>query len=115
MVDVNKEAEKALSSLPYTICFYYPERFNALPVISFYNLSERGAFGYDDTEVISRGRVQVDVWSDTPADCGKIAIEAAEAMISHGWTREMSMDVPKTDGIYHRTLRFVKDFVSIDN
>lgn len=111
MVDVNKEVEKVLSSLPYTICFYYPEKFNALPVISFYNLNECGSFGYDDTEVISRGRVQVDVWADSPAECGSIAIETAETMIKYGWMREMSMDVPKTDGIYHRTIRFVKDFI----
>lgn len=109
MIDFNIEAEKALKGLPYNVCFYYPERFNALPVISFYNLSERGAFGYDDSEVITRGWVQVDVWADRPDQCGRVAIEAAEAMIAAGWVREMSMDVPKTDGIYHRTMRFVKD------
>ena len=112
MVDVNAEAEKALSSLPYKVCFYYPEQFNKLPVISFYNLSERGSFGYDDSEVISRGWVQVDIWSAAPAECGRIAIKTAGAMLSHGWTREMSMDVPKTDGIYHKTIRFVKDFIN---
>lgn len=115
MVDFNAEAEKALSVLPYAVCFYYPERFNKLPVISFYNLSERGAFACDDTETVSRGWVQTDVWAKEPAECGRIAAETAEAMAAGGWIREMSMDMPKTNGIYHRTLRFVKDCINNNN
>lgn len=112
MVDINAETEKALSVLPYTVCYYYPDNFNKLPVVSFYNLTERGAFSCDDEEAIQRGWVQIDVWADKPSDCGTIAIEVCNVMMGSGWYREMSMDVPKSDGVYHRTMRFVKDFIS---
>ena len=111
MIDVNLEAEKVLSTLECETVYQYPQKFTRLPVISYYNISEKGAFYADNTECIQSGRVQIDIWSDVPADCGAISIEVNDAMTSDGWTREMSMDVPKQDEkIYHRTMRFQKYF-----
>lgn len=110
MVDVNKEAENTLLKLPYKVCYYYPDEWNALPVISFYNISESGAFAFDNKEVIQRGTVVVDIWSDAPDQCGKINMEIAAQMVGDGWYKEMSMDVPPVDGVYHRTSRYTKIF-----
>lgn len=112
MVDINAEAEKTLSELPYTLCFYYPEQWNTFPIVSFYNLTESGAFASDNEEDIQKGTVVVDIWALSPSECGKINIEITELMKSDGWCRETSMDVPKTDGVYHRTMRFSKIFIN---
>ena len=59
MIDVNAEAEKTLSKLSCNVEYYYPEKFNDLPVVSFYNLTERPDFSYDNEEVIQGGTVQL--------------------------------------------------------
>lgn len=111
MLDINIEAEKSLSKLNCAVVYQYPEKFSALPVISYYNLTESGGFYADNSECVQDGYIQVDIWSDAPAECGRLSIEVNEVMERDGWTREMSMDVPKRDEkIYHRTMRFQKYF-----
>jgi len=111
MIDVNIEAEKSLALLDENVVYQYPESFGELPVISYYNVAECGAFYYDNDERIQEGHVQVDVWSDVPYECGEIAIKVNDAMTQDGWTRELSMDVPKNnEKIYHKTMRFQKYF-----
>ena len=111
MIDPNAEAEKALSKLNCRITYYYPEEFNDLPVVSFYNLTERPDFSSDNEEDIQCGTIVVDVWSDTPSDCGSIGIQVNNVMTADGWNREFSRDLGKIDGVYHRTMRFTKYFI----
>ncbi len=110
MIDVNAEAEKTLSKLDCKIEYYYPEDFNDLPVVSFYNLTETPDFSTDNEEDIQSGTVVVDIWSDTPSDCGSIGLEVNKVMTADGWSREFSRDLGKKDGVYHRTMRFTKYF-----
>lgn len=111
MIDINTEAEKTLSAVGYKLVYQYPEAFCKLPVISYYNLAEKGAFYADNSECIQNGYVQVDIWSNVPKECADISIKVNSAMEKDGWTRELSMDVPKkNDKIYHRTMRFQKYF-----
>lgn len=112
MIDVNSEAEKTLSALDYNVVYYYPDSFEKLPVITFYNLTETPDFAADNEEVMQEGCVVVDVWCDTPKQCGDIALEVNEAMIADGWGREFSRDLPPDDsGVYHKTMRFAKSFM----
>lgn len=110
MVDINAEAEKTLSKLDCKIEYYYPEKFNDLPIVSFYNLTERPDFTSDNEEDIQSGTVVIDIWSDNPADCGSIGLKVNEVMKADGWNREFSRDLPKTDDVYHRTMRYTKIF-----
>ncbi len=111
MIDVNAEAEKTLLKLDCKIELYYPEKFNDLPVVSFYNLTETPDFSSDNEEDIQGGTVVVDIWSDTPSDCGSIGLQVYKVMNADGWNREFSRDLGKTDGVYHRTMRFKKYFI----
>lgn len=111
MTDINIEAQKALSELDCTVVYQYPDSFSRLPAVSYYNVSETGAFYGDNEESVQDGHVQIDIWSDIPSQAGSLSIKVNEIMVRHGWTREMSMDVPKKDEkIYHRTMRFQKYF-----
>ncbi|MCI8404792.1 MAG: hypothetical protein HFE49_07820 [Clostridia bacterium] len=111
MIDVNAEAQKALSGLGCKVVYQYPETFNAMPVISYYNLAEKGAFYADNSECIQDGYIQVDIWSKIPKECADISIMVNSAMERDGWTRELSMDMPKkNEKVYHRTMRFQKYF-----
>ncbi len=111
MIDISMEAQRSLSELDCAVVYQYPDSFTALPAVSYYNLTEKGAFYCDNEESIQEGYVQVDVWSRTGAECGGLSLRVNEIMQRDGWTREMSMDVPKgSERVYHRTMRFKKYF-----
>lgn len=111
MIDVNAEAEKTLSVLDCKITYYYPENFNNLPVVSFYNLTETPDFSSDNEEDIQSGCVVVDIWADDPSQCGEIGLQVNDVMTADNWCREFSKDLPRDGDIYHRTMRFKKFFV----
>lgn len=111
MIDVNAEAEKTLSKLDCKVEYYYPEKFNDLPVVSFYNLTERPDFSTDNKEDIQSGTVVVDIWSDKSDECGNIGLKVNKVMTADGWNREFSRDLGKQNGIYHKTMRFTKYFI----
>lgn len=111
MIDINAEAEKTLSALDCKITYYYPNNFNDLPIVSFYNLTETPDFSTDNEEDIQSGCVVVDIWADDPSQCGKIGLQVNDIMTSDEWYREFSKDLPRDGDIYHRTMRFKKFFV----
>lgn len=111
MIDVNAEAEKTLLNLDCRVEYYYPKKFNDLPVVSFYNLTEKPDFSSDNEEDIQSGTVVVDVWADNPQDCGNIGLQVNKLMKSDGWEREFSRDIEPNGGVYHRTMRFTKFFI----
>lgn len=112
MTDINKDVQRVLEALPYTVTFSHPERFNKLPVISFYDIHTGGSFSADNSMQIYTGRVVVDVWAKDPAKAGMISSEITKAMNAGGWWCELNRFADKTDGIYHRTMRFGKNFIS---
>lgn len=111
MIDVNAAAEKTLSALDCKITYYYPEEFNDLPIVSFYSLTEKPDFSSDNEEDIQSGTVVIDIWTDEPSECGKIALEVNDVMTADNWSREFSRDLPRDGDVYHRTMRYSKDFV----
>lgn len=110
MIDINAEAEKSLSGLDCTFTYYHPESFKKLPVVSFYTLTESNSFSCDNQSDIQCGRICVDAWAKEAAQCGAISIKVNGILAADGWTREFSRDMPPENGIYHKTMRFVKDF-----
>ncbi len=111
MLDINIEAEKALSELECRVVYQYPGQFTDVPVVSYYNITEKCGFSADNIECIQDGHVQVDVWCETGMECGKLSVKINDVMTRNGWVREMSRDVPeKNEKIYHRTMRFQKYF-----
>lgn len=111
MRDINHEAEQSLSRLGCSVCYSHPKTFTSLPVVSFFNVSEKGAFYADNEESVQSGYVQVDVWAAEGAQCGFLALNVNEIMTGDGWTRQMSADIPEdNEKIYHKTMRFHKYF-----
>lgn len=111
MVDINAEAEKTLLRLPYKLCFYYPEQWNELPTVSFYDLNNVKTFAADNAGGMATGYIAVDIWTSEPSQGGQMAGEVISLMEADGWWCELNKSLPKTDGAYHKTLRFGKNFV----
>lgn len=110
MIDINEMAQRTLSQLDCSVVYYCPDKFTELPAVSFYTLSERPCFGYDNTETEHNGTIQLDIWTKSPEEGGALAIKVNEIMSTDGWCREFSMDLPKSEGVYHKTMRYVKGF-----
>lgn len=111
MVDICDEVKKLLSKPPYALCFFYPEQWNEFPVISFYDMNHTKSFSSDNEGDMSKGHIVVDIWTLEPGEGGRIAQEVTELMAVYEWWCELNKALPKTDGVYHRTLRFGKEFV----
>lgn len=112
MVDVNAELEESLKSLSCALVYQRPDGFNALPVVSYYNLTESGSFAGDNEEFLQDGIIQLDIWAKLPSKCREIALEINNLLTEDGWIRQFSMDVPKQNGerAYHTTMRYAKTF-----
>lgn len=113
MVDVNRIVREILKTIDgVTVTFYHPEKFNKLPVISYYDLGTATGFCCDNAEQGQASNVSIDIWSRSGAECGRLAIEVDAAMQNQGWKRELSRDMPKeTEGkteVYHKAMRFYK-------
>lgn len=113
MTDVNKEVGEILKGLNIRVVYSSPAECGELPAVSYYTLSEKGGFSCDNEESITDVSVQTDIWADEGYKCGMIGMELNSLMREYGFHRELSMDVPKgDDGIYHRTMRFVKSYIN---
>ena len=111
MKDLAREAAKSLDTLPYTVVYQSPEEKKTLPVVSYYLLEEMSSFSSDNTDSIIIGYIQADVWAKAAAEVGRISAEAAAVMSADGWHRDFARDMPPSDGVYHKTMRFCKEFV----
>lgn len=111
MTDINLEIERDLTDIGVNPVFYFPESFNELPAVTFYNLTEKGHFSMDNTEAITYGAVQIDVWDRHGDTVGRLALRITEGLTEKGWAREFAGDMPPDEsGAYHRTMRFSKIF-----
>ncbi|MGN0180515.1 MAG: hypothetical protein ACI4DY_13915 [Monoglobaceae bacterium] len=113
MVDINRTANKILSPIKNagaSLCYQYPESFEKLPAVSFFNLLTAEEFRADNVEVSQLARLQIDIWAQKKTQPGELAIKINELMQADGWIRELDRDLPREENhVYHRTMRFAKE------
>lgn len=117
MIDINKTADEVLAPIRedgIRLCYQYPEDFEKLPAVSFYNLLTSEAFRTDNKEDAQLARIQIDIWALKKTQPGSIAVRINELMQNDGWSRELDRDLPKGENhVYHRTMRFAKEIYLI--
>lgn len=111
MIDVNLLLATELKELPYASAFYYPPEAAKLPCISYYGLHDEETFSNDNVGGFQESYISVDIWTKTPAECGKIATEVTDLLSSKGWVRENMRDIAPEGGVYHKNFRFVRTFI----
>ncbi len=114
MIDSNKMVDELLCVLEdkgIRVFYQYPEDFETLPSVSYYNLITTEGFRADNAEQAQLSHVQVDIWAKKRTQPGKIAAMVNEIMQNAGWIRELSRDLPKETEhhMYHHTMRFAKE------
>lgn len=109
MVNVNVMLEEILSSLSdVTVVCQHPEKFNRLPVVSYYEIGNTTGMCADNEEWGQKTYAAVDVWTKSAGECGEIAVKVDALMQKHGWRRELSRDMPPENGVRHKAMRFYK-------
>lgn len=110
MIDVNKEVRKILNTLEgVTVTYFHPEENNALPVVSYYEITTKTGFCCDNAEAAQKSYIALDIWAHSGAESSKIAIDCDGVMQRSGWTREFSADLPPENDVYHKSMRFFKE------
>lgn len=110
MIDVNAQIREILKNVPsVAVTFHSPNKANKLPVISYYELATVTGLCYDNREQGQKSSVQIDIFAKSGSECSKIAIEVDKLMQNEGWYRELSMDIPPEENVYHKTMRFSKN------
>lgn len=111
-MDINKELAKDLKALDIkNLYYYYPDKEPEFPIVTYYVLTERAHAGYDNTEYATFYAAEVDVYSKNPAEAARIAETLIDGLTPKGWVREYSRDLPPSEGVFHKTIRFSKVFI----
>lgn len=113
MAKVNEQVKNLLENGldGVTVRYQYPDDFANLPVVTYYTLTRRGSFGYDNTVVSNTHTMVIDIWANYPKESEELNEKINTLMSGDGWYHEMEMDVPNPDPkVKHRTIRFTKIF-----
>ncbi|MDD2649315.1 MAG: hypothetical protein PHI27_08780 [Eubacteriales bacterium] len=111
MTDDSARVSVALTGAlaPVKVYYAYPLSWTALPVVSFYELSNSVAATADDDEVLSRVSYSVDVWANTPDETHMQGGEIDAAMRALGYHRQGAYDLFEqsgSSGIHHRNMTY---------
>lgn len=108
MVDVKNNVKKALEAIEgVTAFFYYPNTFNKLPCISYYEASNTPEANADDDEYLSEIAYVLDVWGADDKSVTNIVSRANAAMKTLGFRRVFSHDAHNPgSNARHKTMRF---------
>lgn len=92
------------------VCFFYPNDFKKLPIISFYENATKDGRSWDNVVTSKDCIIQVDVWASKYTQADAISFKVDEIMQADGWNCQLMSDIPRKDEKepYHRTMRYRK-------
>lgn len=113
MIDANAIVREILKTIDgVTVTFYHPEKFNTLPVISYYEVGNTTGMCFDNAEQGQKTNMVIDIWCKGAGECSRLAIKVDAAMQKEGWRRDLSRDMPKeTEGkvtVCRKNMRYYK-------
>lgn len=110
MIDVNEILAEEIRAVSCQSHFFHIPENVTFPCISYYTVNDSPTFSTDNVAGFQRSHVSVDVWTTTPAESGRIAAEVINVLTECGWGYENMRDIAPESGVYHKVLRFVRDF-----
>lgn len=104
MFDIKTIVNRALSEISgVTVSDTYPNDFNKLPHISFYEIANSEGVSAIPGRM-TETNIQVDIWHKRST--GALAKEINEKLNAIGLRRVFAGDIPDPSGIKHKTMRF---------
>lgn len=95
------------------IQYFYPNSFNALPVVCYQETNNQNMEFYDNAPFADESTIQIDVWANvsTTAICKLVDT----VMTANLYTRDFASDVADPDAkIFHRVMRYRRTFSADD-
>jgi hypothetical protein len=111
MIDLSSPVANALEAICSNVFFYYPDDFETLPAISYF---DNGNSSNDNSDLLTKVSFQIDVWSLTVPDCKTITAAADTAMRGLGFRRTFSQPIPDPSGYRHQSMKYQGTFNAID-
>lgn len=113
VVSALKTATALYTLVADRIYFHYPDDFNTLPAVSYFEYNNSPDLFADDVEIGSEIIFQVDVWST--ASTSAIALVVDDVMVSEGFTRASARDLYEPDTkIHHKSMLYRTDYLDPD-
>jgi hypothetical protein len=95
------------------IQYFYPNDFNALPIITYSETNNQNVKWFDNMPWADESTIEIHVWANvsTTALC-----KLVDSIMAAGlYTRDFSSDVPEPDvKIFHRVMRYRRSFTADD-
>lgn len=89
--------------------FHFPDDFNTLPCISYFEFNNAGEFFVDDLEAGSEIIFQIDIWASGSTTAIAQAVDTT--MVDIGFVRIRAADrYKKETGIHQKTMLYVNHY-----
>jgi len=108
-MNVKEKTYKALKSgfLETSVSYFYPQSFNHLPAISYYEISQKPFIFADDEEYLLESQIAVSIWGVSSEVLKEMGDMASETMKKAGFTKvETKESYDKDNRIYEQTHMF---------
>lgn len=107
MINIKPQILNLLKETGTEVTYFFPQSFAKVPIISYYELSNRTLVKSDGVEYSSEIHIEVDVWAKSSSEVSDIAIKVDDLMLSKGFYRAMAMDLyDQETKIHHKTMRY---------
>jgi hypothetical protein len=111
MRDLSPEVKTALEEVCSNVFYFYPDSFESLPAISYY---DSGNSCEDSRDLLTPVSFHVDVWALTVSALKLLVASADTAMRGLGFRRTFSQPVPETTGYRHQSMIFQGTYNTLD-
>jgi hypothetical protein len=111
MRDLSPEVKTAIEAVCPSVFYFYPDDFENLPAISFY---DSGNSGGDNRDLLTPVAFHVDVWTLTVPTLKPLVTSVDAAMRGLGFRRTFSQPVPDPSGYRHQSMIFQGTFNAVD-
>jgi hypothetical protein len=109
MVDLSASVKAAIEAAGYTPEYAYPQAWNTVPVISFWESQNNELDHADDAELLSTVQFNIDIWAETPEETHAISAAINTQMQAISFRRTGCYDLYEGEvgtGLHHRNMVF---------
>jgi hypothetical protein len=109
IVSAMKTATALYTLIADRFYFHYPDNFNTLPCVSYFELNNAGNLFADDVEIGSEIIFQVDVWNT--GSTSSVAQAVDTIMVANGFVRVNAVDLFEKDTkMHHKSMKYKNDY-----
>ena len=121
MIDLTQQVRQALEEKGLTPFYAYPQAWETVPVVAFWESGNTENEHADDAELTSRIEYNLDIWAETPEEAHAISHTANAAMQGLGFIRMGCYDLFEGEigtQLYHRNMTYqmtTKNIMEVTN